>query len=189
MAKDIKKKFRESLKDLKEYVALATVSAKDYQKTNIEIIKELVEDENIPGVYVTLSKPFETIEKIFKQNKIDTKMVIFIDAVTKTTGGNIERKDNCLFVGSPEKLSDISLAMDQAVMSLPSKERFVFFDSLSVLLMYNEVGTVGRFIHFIASKMRVWKVKGIIISLQKEKNKELIEELMQFCDVTLDLGD
>ena len=114
-------------------------------------------------------------------------MVIFIDAVTQTSGGEIERTDSCLFIGSPEKLSDISVAMDQAVRSLPSKDRFVFFDSLNVLLMFNHVGTVGRFIHFLAGKMRAWRVKGIIVSLEKEKNKELIEELSQFCDVTLDI--
>ena len=180
---DIKEKFRDSVKDLKEYIALATISARAYQKANIGIIKELVGEQNTPGVYVTLSKPFKTVEQTFKKQGIDTRMILFIDAITKTVSKEVEKTENCLYIGSPENLSDISLAMDQAVRSLPSKNKFVFFDSLNVLLMYNEVGTVARFIHFLASKMRVWKVKGIIVSLTKEKDKELIEELMQFCDV------
>lgn len=177
--------FKKQLKDLKEYIALATVSAKNYQKTNIEMIRQLTETENIPGVYVTLSKPFETMEKILKNEKIDTRMIIFIDAVTQTAA--LEKTDKCLFIGSPEKLSDISVAMDQAVRALPSQDRFVFFDSLNVLLLYNEVDTVARFIHFLASKMRVWKVRGIIVSLRKKQDKELIDQLSQFCDITLDL--
>jgi hypothetical protein len=36
--------------------------------------------------------------------------------------------------------------------------------------------------------MRVWKVKGIIISLERDADKELIEELSQFCDVVIDFG-
>jgi len=79
--------------------------------------------------------------------------------------------------------------MDQAVRAVPAEEKFVFFDSLNTLLMYNKVTTVARFVHFLAGKMRTWKVKGIIVSLQKEKNKELIEELMQFCDVSIDFGE
>jgi len=34
--------------------------------------------------------------------------------------------------------------------------------------------------------MRMWRVKGIIISLEKESDKELLSELSQFCDIRLD---
>jgi len=183
---EIKDEFKDKLKNLKHYVALATVGARDYQKTNLKIISNLTEDQNIPGVYVTLNKPFNTMLEIFKREKVDPRMIIFIDAVTKTAGGESEKTEQCLFIGAPDNLSDISIAMDQAVRSLPSKERFVFFDSLSTLLLYNNVQTVARFIHFLAGKMRVWKVKGVIVSLRKEKDKELIDELTQFCDITLD---
>jgi KaiC/GvpD/RAD55 family RecA-like ATPase len=186
---DIKEKFRDSVKDLQEYIAIATIPAKEYQKANSSIIKELVQKQNIPGVYVTLSKPYATVEQALKKEGIDTRMVLFIDAVTKTVKDSVKKTKQCLFIGSPENLSDISLAMDQAVRSLPSKDKFVFFDSLSILLMYNEIDTVARFIHFLATKMRAWKVKGIIVSLTKEKDKELIDELMQFCDVFLEFGN
>lgn len=173
------------LKNLKEYVALATVEAKDYQKTNLSIIRHLTEEQNAPGVYVTLNKPFETMFNILKKAGIDSRLIIFIDAVTKIAGGNVQKKGNCLFIGSPEKLSDISIAMDQAVRAFP-KKKFVFFDSLSVLLLYNHAHTVARFIHFLSTKMRVWHVKGIIISLKKKEDEELIKELLQFCDVKLE---
>jgi len=185
---NIRKKFKDSVKDLNEYIAIAAVSGKQYQTANLEMIKELTEDENIPGVYVTLSKPFKTAEQAFKKAGVDTRMLLFIDAVTKTAGGEVKKTKNCLYIGSPQQLSDISLAMDQAVRALPSKNKFVFFDSLNVLLLYNKVDTVAQFIHFLASKMRVWKVKGIIVSLTKDKNKELIDELMQFCDILVELG-
>lgn len=178
--------FEQELKGIKDYVALATVTAKKYQETNLEIIKHLIEEENVPGVYVTLNKPYDVIRGIFTKNKIDTRMIIFIDAVTDLTTGKIKREKNCLFIGSPENLSDISVAMDQAVRSVPGKEKFLFFDSLSTLLLYNKAVTVARFIHFLAGKMRTWKVKGIIISLEKESDKELIEELTQVCDIRLD---
>lgn len=183
----VKEEFKKKLEGMKEYVVIATVKAKDYQETNLELIKHLTEEEHIPGVYVTLSKPFGTIHNIFKKKGIDTGMIIFIDAVTKIEG-DIKKTKNCLYIGGPEKLSDISIAMDQAVRALPTKERFVFFDSLSILLMYNQIETVVKFIHFLTTKMRSWKVKGIIISLEKDKDKELIDELSQFCDLVFDFG-
>ncbi len=182
--KSLKEEFKK-LKGLDEYVALVAVDAKNYAKTNLEIIKQLTKEQT-PGVYVTLSKPYETILKTMQNKDIDTRLIIFIDAVTKTAGGELRKEENCLYIGSPEKLSDISIAMDQAVMALPSAKRFLFFDSLSILLIYSQPKTVARFIHFLAGKMRVWKVKGIIISLRREKDDALIKELMQFCDVKLE---
>lgn len=178
---------KRDLKDLNEYVALATVKAKDYQRANIEIIRHLIETDNIPGVYVTLNKPFKTIQGLLKNKKIDIRMIIFIDAVTQIGSGEVKKTKDCLFIGSPENLSDIAVAMDQAVMAIQSEKKFLFFDSLNTLLFYNKAATVARFIHFLASKMRIWKVKGIIVSLHKEKDKELIEELSQFCDVIMNI--
>ena len=168
-----------------EYVALATVAAEQYQQTNIEIIRYLTAEESTPGVYVTLNKPFLTIEALMKNANVNTDMIIFIDAVSKTTGGNIEKTSKCLFIGNPENLSDISLAMDQAVLAISGK-KFLFFDSLNTLLIYNKAGTVAKFIHFLSGKMRIWKVKGIIISLERESDQELLSELSQFCDIRLD---
>ena len=182
------KKEMHKLNSFKEFVALATVSAKDYQKTNLSMIRHFTDELNVPGIYVTLNKPYSAMLTHFKKAKIDSRLIIFIDAITKITGGKIKKEKNCLFIGSPENLSDISIAMDQAVRALPGKNKFLFFDSLNTLLMYNSVETVIKFIHFLAGKMRVWKVKGIIISLKKKSNDELIDELTQFCDVTFDFG-
>ncbi len=185
---DFGTEFGKKLGDRKEYVALATVKAELYYEANLSIIKYLVNTANIPGVYVSLNKPYEAIKGEFEIRKIKKDMVIFIDAITKTSGGIAEKRSDCLFIGNPENLSDISLAMDQAVIAVPSKEKFVFFDSLNTLLMYNSAVTVAKFIHFLAGKMRIWKVRGIIVSLEKESNKDLINELSQFCDIRMELG-
>ncbi|MBU1111660.1 MAG: ATPase domain-containing protein [archaeon] len=184
----VDKKCVGKLSGLDEYVVIAKVGSKKYHETNLKIIEYLTKKEKTPGVYVTLNRPFKTVKKDLKAKGVDTNLIIFIDAITKTTGETKKTKE-CLFLGSPENLSDISFAMDQAVMALPKKKKFVFFDSLSTLLIYNKVPTVAKFIHFLASKMRTWKVKGIIISLKKESDKELIDELTQFCDDVLDMGD
>lgn len=184
---DIKSTLKDKLSKAQEYIAIATVNPDKYQATNIEIISYFVSSEKIPGVYVTLNKPFSYISRVLKENNINTDMIVFIDAVTQTSGGVTEKTSQCLFIGNPENLSDISMAMDQAVQAVPSKEKFLFFDSLDTLLIYNKPNTVAKFIHFLSGKMRVWKVKGIIISLSKESNKELMDELMQFCDIKMEL--
>ncbi len=183
----IKDKFKKGVRGLKDYIVLVTVDAQNYQKSNIEILKLLVSEQKTPGVYVTLNKPFDVMQRLFKKNKIDSRLVIFIDGITNVPE-NKKRIKNCLFIGSPEKLSDISVAMDQAISALPTKEKFIFFDSINTLQVFNKPGTVARFVYFLASKIRKWKIKGIIISIKKGADESLINELTQFCDSRVDLG-
>ena len=59
----------------KDYVALATVNPDNYQETNIEIIRYLVQEEKIPGLYVTLNKPFNIIFNLLKKEKIKSSFI------------------------------------------------------------------------------------------------------------------
>ncbi len=180
-------KFKKGVKNLKDYIVLVTVDAKNYQKSNMDLLKLLVSEQKTPGVYVTLNKPFDIMQRLFEQNKIDSRLVIFIDGITRVHE-NKKRVKNCLFIGSPEKLSDISVAMDQAVKALPTKEKFIFFDSINTLQVFNKPGTVARFVYFLAGKIREWKIKGVIISIKKGADESLTNELTQFCDLRVDLG-
>ncbi|MBU90352.1 hypothetical protein CMO94_02320 [Candidatus Woesearchaeota archaeon] len=135
---------------------------------------------------VTLNKPFDVMQSLLKQNKIDSGLVIFIDGITRVSENT--KIKNCLFIGSPEKLSDISVAMDQAVKALQTKDKFIFFDSINTLSVFNKPGTVAKFVYFLAGKIREWKVRGVIISIKKDADDSLIDELTQFCDSRIDLG-
>jgi len=67
----VKSEFKKGVKNLKDYIVLVTVNPKIYQKSNLEILKLLVSEQKIPGVYVTLNKPFDIMQRLLKQNKID----------------------------------------------------------------------------------------------------------------------
>ena len=181
----LKETFKKEVKSFKDYILLITVSAKSYQKTAIDIVKLFVNEQNIPGVYVTLNKPYEIMQRALTSNNIDTRLIIFIDAASRTETRKI---GNCLYIGSPEKLSDMSVAMDQAIKALPTDEKFIIFDSLNTLSIFNKSSTVARYIHFLTSKMREWKIKGVIITLEKETEPALLDELTQFSDVRIDVG-
>lgn len=183
---DVKGQFKKEVKNLKDYIVLVRVNAANYQKSNIEILKLLVKEQKTPGVYVTLNKPFQVMQRLLEEEKIDSRLIIFIDAITNVPENKKEK--NCLFIGSPEKLSDISVAMDQAVKALPTKDKFIFFDSINTLQLFNKPGTVARFFYFLSGKIREWKIKGIIISIKKESDNDLINELLQFCDAQVELG-
>ena len=100
---EVKTQFQKEVSNLDDYVILVVVDAKKYQKTNLELIKYLVGEKKIPGVYVTLNRPYDIMQRTFQKNNIDSRLIIFIDAVTHTSG-EAKKVKNCLYIGSPEKL-------------------------------------------------------------------------------------
>jgi KaiC/GvpD/RAD55 family RecA-like ATPase len=169
-------------------IATFLVPNKLYAQTNIAILKALVNVTKLPGIYVTVNKPYATLVNSFKKNGVDVSNLFFIDLVTKLTEERPRSVDNCLFMEGPESLTDLSIALGEAVNSIPG-DKFIFLDTLSTLLIYNKAKTVTKFAHFLTSKIRGWGIKGIIISLSKETKSELQAELAQFSDKIVDLGE
>ncbi len=183
---ELKESFKKEVKSLNDYILLLTVDAKNYQKTAIDVLKFLVTDQGIPGVYVTLNKPYEIMLRNLASSNIDPRLVIFIDATSRTEGS--KKIENCLFIGNPEKLSDLSVAMDQAVKALTTEKKFLIFDSLNTLAIFNKPATVARFIYFLTAKMREWKIMGVILTLERETEQSLMDDLTQFSDARIDRG-
>ena len=80
---EVKEIFKKETKSLSDYLILVTMGAKSYQGVSTNILKFLVTEQNIPGVYVTLNKPFEIIQRKLENSSINSKLIIFIDATSR----------------------------------------------------------------------------------------------------------
>jgi hypothetical protein len=183
IAKQIEQKL--SKVNLDTSLVLVVVDVKGYNEATIQLIKYLNVGKKFAGIYVTVSKPYKTVKAALEGAGVNTRIILFIDAVSGSPEG---KESGCLFIGSPQDLTGISIAMSEAVKALPAKGRFLLFDSLSTLSIHNSPGSVAKFAHFLATNMRKWEISGFIILIEKEKGRELIDQLAQFCDVTLELG-
>lgn len=178
---------RKELGRSKDFVALVVVDPKAYNNASVAIVKHLTANKKIPGVYVSVNKPFKILNEHFKKEGVKTELMIFIDAITSLADENLEENEHCYYLESPENLSDISIAISQAIEAIDHKEKFIIIDSLSTLLIYNNIESITKFVHFIIGKMRSWDVIGIILSLKKRGEAGLIAEIGQFCDMTIEL--
>jgi len=171
------------LRDMKgPGVVLALTSAKDYNETNIDLIKYLIYTKNEPGVYLTFNKPYNTMKHIIEKENIDSRMIIFIDAITLPSGGKATNSERCLYLDDLRNLSDLAVVIDEAIESIPLEKKFLLLDSLSTLLLYNNTGSVAKFIHFLTGKLRIWNLDAIFLSLELESDAEFLDQLSLFCD-------
>jgi hypothetical protein len=175
-------KIKEVLKNLPEdFVILTILPSQHYEEANLHLLRELMRLGN--GSYITVNRPYNNLVRVLDKNKIDTKKLHFIDCITKKVGG--PEISNCVFVDSPNNLTEIAIALEPLFKE--KRKDFIFLDSLDTLTIYNDVDTIIRFAHFLTSKLRTHCLKGVMISVREKSDKKLISELSQFCDEVVDL--
>lgn len=151
--------------------------SEDYHTVNAEIIRYLTKTKKYSGIYVTLSKPHCDLVENLKNKKIDTNKLLFIDNSEENEGCGAP---NCICLGRNKSLTALSLAMTQA--SKQKEIKFMFFDSVTTLLIYNELESAERFIHYFINKVKNLEMFMIMMSIEEEKTKKVIPLLSQFCD-------
>lgn len=174
----------------RDFIVLINVKAENYLKTNMEVLRVLANEDDLPGVYITINKPYSAMKRILEENKIKTEKLYFIDCITKTAGGKVEETEKgVLYMDSPQNLTGLGVAMGEAVRAIPEDNKFLFLDSLSTLLLYHNSGTVAKFSHFLTGRMRMWGLRGILISIEKEADPQFTSQLAQFCDTVVSLNE
>ena len=166
-------------------VYLIVTKPEDYHSTTFVLIEHMIKNLNLIGVYVTLNTPCSSLSANLKDKGIDTSKLYFVDAISKQSG-TTTTSDNCSFVQNPQSLTELSLVTTKAVNT--GKSKFLFFDSVSTLLIYNSLETTEKFMHYLINKIRSLGLLGIIISLDEEKSNKLIPVISQFCDKIIHLG-
>lgn len=166
----------------KSKTTLLLTSTDKYKKNVSSLLKMFVKEKKMPGVYVSVNKSCKDLMDDFGSFGVSEDKVFIIDMITETTGSSAVKKPNCLYLHSPQSLTDLAIALDEAVSAIKAKEKFVIIDSISTLFVYNAPSTVVQFAHFITNKMRSWGVHGVMIGVSKELDEKTKSLLSQFCD-------
>lgn len=182
-------KILQSLEELPKthFTTLLLVEPTSYSKINIELIRIFCK-EHVQGIYVTLNRSFLFLNELFNSEGIDISDLKFIDAITKITGREEIKKGEVVYVESPNNLVELSVAIDEAIKSIKGTPAFLIFDSVSTLLIYNDMGSCEKFIHLIIGKLQESKLKGIFLMVKSDEMSGIINTLSQFCDKTLEIS-
>lgn len=175
----VKKKVITQLAKIKSKKGIYTFVSKpeDYLTINKAIISYLTKNLKLTGVYVTLNKSCRALSEMFSQEKIETKKILFIECAGQEPKSKV---DNCISLKSNLSLTELSLSISESCKNNGTK--FVFLDSVSTILIYNNLETTERFIHYMVNRVKNMDILMVLISIEEEKSNKLLPILSQFCD-------
>ena len=178
---ELSNKIRTSLEDVKGgEIVVFVLSSNSYSSFLSAIVCEL--SRAATGIYVSLNQSYQNLCAQLKKEKVNTNKIYIIEGVSKSK--EEAEADNCTYLKS-RSLTELSIAITSATNT--GKFDYLIFDSLSTLIMYNELKTIEKFAHYILQKIKTYKLKGIIVALDEERSKELIAVSSQFCDKVIEI--
>lgn len=146
------------------------------------ILDVLVNERKEGGVYISVSKPYKHVLKLMEEKNISAENVKFIDCITRATGNVAEKTENVVYVENPASLEEISMYSDKLIKDITSEKKFLFIDSISSLLIYNEERSIEELIHFLVNQIRSDGVGGVILSTDETSTQSIIRRLIPTCD-------
>ncbi len=159
-----------------EWIALVETSANKIINVNTACMKYFI-DKNYTGIVLSASRPCTNLLKLYEENKIDKSKILVLCCVC--TGES--KQENVIHIGSETALTSMALAISKAFQGVKGR-KFLFIDSINTLLIHNEPNSLARFIHSVLTKMRQNNVSGLLISIEKDTNREVRSEIAQLCD-------
>lgn len=173
----------EELKKLgDQFTVLMICPVQKLQNTINNIVRSLTK-KNIPGIYVTFSKPYKTLEKILMSNNIDIERVFFIDCISRSAN-DPQKEDKVLYVSNTGDLNSLGIGITQFVNTIPGRE-FLLIDALETLLIYNKADTIAMFVQSLIKKSSKFDMRTIVLT--PGGDKELIGKICTFFDKVIEV--
>ena len=185
---DITKLLKEKYEKLGQgWVALMQIPVEKAMDINIETLKVL-QGLGYEGIYITLSKDYVELSKVFREKDIDMGRIAFIDGVSQMYGIGAVDAPNVKYISGPLSLDGIVAAITDIVPVMRRKKKFVFLDSITTVLLYNSLERTLKFSEFLTTSLKRLQVAGVVTSVSKGfANDKLIKELTKMSNEVIKL--
>lgn len=186
----IKQLFEEKIAKLKNKgIILINIPVESAMQSNAEAIKTL-QSLGYNGVYVTLSKDYQDISRVFQYSGIDINNLFFIDGIARMYGVGEMDLPNVAYVEGPLSLDDILKEIGKAITDIAGDKKFVFLDSMTAILLYNSMDRTLKFAKALVGLLNKTKEVGIVIGIIEvvsmgAANEKLIQELSKLSDESI----
>jgi hypothetical protein len=162
-------------------ITLVSTSVDKYFRTVSDALAHLINNREMGGVYVALTRPTRTLTRRL-QDLVSLNDVFFIDCVTYLAEGPVEANDTTVYLESPTMLESILVKIGVQLGRVKSAEKFVFFDSINALTIYNGEKIISEFVHLLINNLAARDVSSVLISVKGQTPENIDNMLKMMCD-------
>jgi len=134
--------------------------------------------EECDGIYVTANDTAEDVLDWFKEFGVEVKI---IDCISKSVDPDLKDSEDIKRCSSPIDLTCVSATLSRFLGDNYRKEKksVIVFDTISTFLMYTNLQTVYRFLHFTTRRIKSMNAKALYIVQEGMHDERTIATLKQ----------
>jgi hypothetical protein len=168
-----------SAQDLIGKVSIAVIQPEVFSLLSLQIVIKMAKELDMEGIYVSANKPYSTVEEELKNSGVLDK-IVFVDCASGLAGEH-PIGDKVLLIENPADLTNLSIIVSNSIKML-SMRGFLLFDSLSTLLIYTPMETLTKFAHTLGLKLKSSKMTSLLLAVDQEAGKEVVNFLSTIAD-------
>jgi hypothetical protein len=170
----------EELKKLGDQFNILIICPVERLQDDINGILKFLAARGMPGVYVSISKPYKNLARTLTTNGVDIGNISFIDCISHSADDGVKEDDGKVtYVSNVGDLSAMGMCVHDLVERIPGRE-FILIDALETLLIYNKPETIAMFVQSIIEKAS--KSESSVVILTPNGDKALIDRIGMFFD-------
>ncbi|MBI2572695.1 hypothetical protein HYV86_02455 [Candidatus Woesearchaeota archaeon] len=153
-----------------------------FHKKYPSLIQKLIRQNKGGGIFISFNKSLTDVIAILQKERVMFKDLFIINGINNKE----ECRKLCLdgknryCLDSPQALSDLCIHLTSLIST--GNYHYIVFDNLSAFLIYNELETTQRFVHYVLGKISNAKLKATFLVLDDTKGKSLVETVSPFFD-------
>ncbi|HLC79464.1 MAG TPA: hypothetical protein VJG83_03455 [archaeon] len=166
------------------FTSLVLIEARDYSDVKNEVIE--LYGKGFEIIYLALNSGFSKIKQDCEREKKDCSHIFFIDMVSIESGAKtIEGEPKVTYLKSPLDLTEAISSIDKRFSISNGKKTMVVLDSVSTMLIYNDVFKVEKFMHTLLGKVNASNASAIVFSSDFNEKEGITSTIGQFFEKTL----
>lgn len=169
-------------------IVLVLSPARSARESNLAVFRE-VGSQGVRLVVVTTNQPAHSLAGYYRKNGIDPAGIRFIDTVTKYAGGDAPGDmPESVFLTRPDDLTGLSIAITEMLKESGEGKACILLDSVNAMLIYLSSADLLKFIHYLASKLKILEISGVFLAVESGLDPSLLSHLTAVSDEVVEIG-
>ena len=166
-------------------------------KTNLILLKGLLEDLQKKGLFVTVDRPHQYMEHLLRMHKINYTNLFFLDTITTFSGAISDKNiniNNVTILDSPFQIDLLPELFSHSNKNIGLKNQiditgleFILIDNVASMLNYNDLETVENFLKKYFDKFIHTDRIFLPLLIDKLRHGSLYITAKKWFDVEIDL--
>jgi len=189
MSEELHARVAEKLEEVGPAVAMALeIKIDNYFDVVRGIIDDFAAKKGLITVYITASVPSSALNGALQALEVNTNGLMFVDCVSHSLMGSIQRIENTAYVESPTMLENIILKVEYFSRIAEGRKMVVVIDSFNSFAMSSEHKMLSEFLTVLMTSLKAKEAYPIVLTIPDQLKPDLKEMLTMVCDVIVPLS-